>query len=69
MIICMCNGISDRDIKKMVDAGAKSVRDIQAQSLAGLCCGICVSELKECVNQLERKEVGCTNNQNDAREK
>lgn len=69
MIVCVCNGVSDREIKKMIDAGAKSVRDIQAQSLAGTCCGICVTELKECLNREENKRNGNGINQNEAREK
>lgn len=44
MFVCICNAITDRDIKESVAAGATTMRDLQDRLGVATCCGCC-SEL------------------------
>ncbi len=44
MFVCICNAITDREIKETVAAGAVTMNDLQAQLGVATCCGCC-SEL------------------------
>lgn len=41
MYVCLCNGITDRQIKATVAAGATSLADLQNQLGVANCCGCC----------------------------
>lgn len=41
MLVCHCNGVSDRSIRKAVRKGAGSIREVARMSGAGACCGGC----------------------------
>ncbi|MGO3858144.1 (2Fe-2S)-binding protein [Neisseriaceae bacterium CLB008] len=41
MYICICNGITDTQIKAEVSAGATSLADLQASLGVATCCGCC----------------------------
>jgi bacterioferritin-associated ferredoxin len=41
MYVCLCNAITDRQIKETVAAGASSLTDLQAQLGVATCCGCC----------------------------
>lgn len=45
MIICICRGKSDREINKLIDAGASSLRDLQRCGI-GDQCGSCHNALR-----------------------
>lgn len=45
MIVCICRGKSDRDVKKAIDAGASSLRDLQRCGI-GDQCGSCHNSLR-----------------------
>ena len=45
MIVCICRGASDRTINQAVDAGARSVRDLQRCGI-GDECGSCHNALR-----------------------
>lgn len=44
MFVCICNAITDHEIKETVAAGATTMSDLQAQLGVATCCGCC-SEL------------------------
>lgn len=44
MFVCICNAITDHQIKETVAAGATTMSDLQAQLGVASCCGCC-SEL------------------------
>ncbi|ASK26605.1 (2Fe-2S)-binding protein [Neisseria chenwenguii] len=44
MFVCICNAVTDREIKETVAAGAMTIGDLQAQLGVATCCGCC-SEL------------------------
>jgi bacterioferritin-associated ferredoxin len=55
MIVCVCNNISDRKIRKAVDAGMTSLADLRKNLDLGTCCGKCHScakqVLRECIEE------------------
>ncbi|MFK7731286.1 MAG: bacterioferritin-associated ferredoxin [Pseudomonadales bacterium] len=58
MIICVCNNISDRQIRDVIDRGACSMADIQAQLPVSSQCGTCFESaeqvLFECLRSAKR---------------
>lgn len=41
MFICVCNAISESQVRSAVAAGARSLSDLQSQLGVGACCGCC----------------------------
>ena len=41
MYVCICNAVTDHQIKESVAAGASSMTDLQDQLGVGTCCGCC----------------------------
>ena len=57
MIICQCNGISDRAIRKAVRDGASNRNDVLRACTAGMACGGCVPAIEEIIDaEQERVE-------------
>jgi bacterioferritin-associated ferredoxin len=46
MILCICQGVSDRDVTAAVERGATTVSDVRRQCGAGTDCGACVADIK-----------------------
>jgi len=53
MIVCLCTGTNDRTVRRLVNEGASTVRDIGQQSGAGTQCGSCCCDLKRMLAQQE----------------
>ncbi len=49
MIVCMCEGLSDREIRAEMDRGATSVREIKKRCGASGQCGMCATMLRQMV--------------------
>jgi bacterioferritin-associated ferredoxin len=41
MYVCICNAVTDKDVKKAVDDGANSMSHLQERLNIGRCCGAC----------------------------
>lgn len=41
MIVCVCNNISDREIRQAVDLGLSSMDELQRDLGVATCCGQC----------------------------
>ena len=46
MYICVCNAISDKDVKTAIKNGAKSIKELNQQLNVGSNCGTCVSSIQ-----------------------
>lgn len=58
MIVCLCHGVSDRKLTKMLHNGqAKTVRELQAKTGCGMECGSCVDQLHHLVEMIESRRV------------
>jgi len=56
MIVCVCNNISDREIRQAVDLGLSSVAELHKELGVGTMCGKCVSYAREVLTEhLESK--------------
>ncbi len=55
MIVCVCNNVSDKNIRHAVASGATSMSELRADLDIGTCCGKCVScarsVLRECMEK------------------
>ncbi len=51
MYVCVCNAVSDRQIREAVDQGARSLFEVQCQLPVGACCGRCEDTAKELVSE------------------
>ena len=51
MYICLCQGVTDREIKASIEAGAKSLREVQANTPVGLNCGGCRDSAKAFIDE------------------
>lgn len=57
MFVCICNGVTDSDIRDAVDDGADSIRDLNKTMSVGNCCGKCTRVARQVINShLEEKE-------------
>jgi bacterioferritin-associated ferredoxin len=41
MYVCVCNAVTDREIKSAVELGARSLPDLSSLLGVGTCCGKC----------------------------
>lgn len=59
MLICHCLGITDRDIRRAADAGARTATDVASRIGAGNFCGGCRLAIEELLNGSARpRSVG-----------
>ena len=49
MYVCLCNGISDRQILEVVDRGAGSLPEVQCYLPVANCCGRCEDTAHEVI--------------------
>lgn len=51
MIICLCEGVSDRVIRSEIRRGCTSMRALRAATGAASCCGQCACDLKRMLRE------------------
>ncbi len=51
MIVCVCNNISDREIRQAVDLGLNSMAELRRDLGVATCCGQCHSCAKDVLNE------------------
>lgn len=51
MYICVCNAVTDRQVKKCIDQGMHSVGRIKKHFEFGSCCGKCSCHIRELIDQ------------------
>lgn len=58
MIVCVCNNISDREIRQAVDLGLSSMAELRRDLGVATCCGKCASCAKQVLaDHLEARQV------------
>ncbi len=61
MYVCICNGVTDHDIRQAAKAGCGSLAELTMRTGCGSCCGSCVdvaSDLLETVREESRPCAG-----------
>jgi bacterioferritin-associated ferredoxin len=54
MLICHCNGVSDRTVRRVVREGAQSVSDVGHACGAGTCCQGCSPRITKIIHAERR---------------
>lgn len=49
MFVCICNGVTDSDIRQAVDAGASSIRELNQTMSVANCCGKCTRVARQVI--------------------
>lgn len=58
MIVCICNNISEKTIRRAVDNGATSMSALRDQLDVGNCCGKCNSCAKTILRECLEDKAG-----------
>ena len=56
MYLCLCHGVTDYMIKRLVSKGARNIKDIKTACRAGSSCGSCVCSITK-VLECAKKDV------------
>ena len=57
MIICQCNGVSDRTIRKAIRDGASNRNEVVRACMAGRACGGCVPAIDQIIEAEQERIV------------
>jgi len=57
MIICICHGITEREIEAAVRSGARDALSVRAELGCGSTCGSCLTEVEHIVSRHRRFNV------------
>ncbi|MDG2316279.1 MAG: (2Fe-2S)-binding protein [Gammaproteobacteria bacterium] len=57
MYVCICNGHSDRDIKRVAQSGVSCARDIYIQLGKPMRCGRCIDMAEELVQKVHESTI------------
>ena len=47
MYVCICNGVTDRDIRQAAEAGVRSIAELTMRTGCGATCGTCLDTAAE----------------------
>ena len=50
MIVCVCRGVSESEVRKAIDSGAACLRQLEERCI-GDRCGMCVGELRDMIEE------------------
>lgn len=50
MYVCVCRAISDRQIREVLDRGARSLHEVQTYLPVASCCGCCEDTAREIID-------------------
>jgi bacterioferritin-associated ferredoxin len=56
MIVCLCDAASDRRVSLAIDAGARSIEDLQRHRI-GTGCGSCHPTLREMIRAANHRDT------------
>ncbi|HET6587082.1 MAG TPA: (2Fe-2S)-binding protein [Oleiagrimonas sp.] len=56
MYVCICQSVTDRDIRRQAGDGVRSFADLQARTGCATCCGCCESEARQVLANAVRDE-------------
>ena len=58
MYVCVCHGVTEKQIKRAVSAGASNVADLGRELGVATCCGTCQCSAEQVIEE-SRHEAGC----------
>jgi len=58
MYVCICNGVTERQVREAAEAGCTSVSELTMRTGAGACCGSCTGLAAEILDEVHaRREL------------
>ncbi|MCC6714035.1 MAG: (2Fe-2S)-binding protein [Gammaproteobacteria bacterium] len=57
MYVCLCNAVTERDIRDAVDGGARGLEDLRNRLHVATCCGACEDTASACLSQHVRANL------------
>ncbi|XKE45973.1 (2Fe-2S)-binding protein [Halomonas organivorans] len=61
MYVCLCKGVSDKEIRRSVEDGARSWREVQRETGCGTQCGKCGCMGKDITREAIKEELAMAN--------
>ena len=58
MYVCVCHGITERQIRRAVEQGASTLGDVQMKLPVGGCCGRCEDCAREVIRDCQHAMAG-----------
>jgi len=55
-IVCMCNGVTEKEILRILKRGARNLEDVKNFTSAATGCGKCKSETEAIVQQFNKSK-------------
>jgi len=49
--VCICNAVTERDIRDAVDGGARGLEDLRDRLSVATCCGACEDTASACLSR------------------
>ncbi len=56
MYICLCNAVTDHDIRREAAVGVRTFAELQARTGCSDCCGCCEQEARASLDQAVSRE-------------
>ena len=56
MYVCICNGVTDSDIRQAAKAGCGGLAELTMRTGCGACCGSCVDTAAEVLEQARAEQ-------------
>jgi len=60
MVVCLCQGVSEKRVQRAIDNGASSRRQVTEACGAGGVCGGCHSTIVDMIRQCPRRQMDST---------
>ena len=51
MYVCVCNAVTEAEIRKAIEEGAETIRDLRERLMVTGCCGSCLPSVEKCLEQ------------------
>jgi len=50
--VCLCNGVTDREIRQVAEAGCRTLSELTMRTGCGACCGSCVETASQLLDEV-----------------
>jgi bacterioferritin-associated ferredoxin len=57
MYVCICNAVTEDQVRVAIDNGADSVKELREKLMVTGCCGSCLDTVKGCIKQYKTVEA------------
>ena len=57
MYVCLCNGVTDRQIREAADAGCRTMSELTMRTGCGATCGSCIEMATQLLDEVHSVRV------------